>query len=155
MNSRGKPRITTIYKSQNTVLRKEDQTMKKKLSFGMIAIILATAFLLLSTTSVFAGASDTVAGTTINNKAVLTFNGTTILESSPVAGGNSTIGPNQGANTTFVVDRKVRPFVEVEAPGSVNVYAGGTGYVLTFNVMNDGNDDEIFKISLDASTTVR
>lgn len=86
-------------------------------------------------------ALGTPAGTSITNKATLTFSvggvAQTGIESSPT--GNTTPGVGAGANTTFVVDRKVNLVVTTLDTAPVSVAPGSTTRVTRFSVTNSGN----------------
>jgi hypothetical protein len=97
-------------------------------------------------------AAGTAAGTTVNNKATLNFSvggvAQPVVNSSPT--GNTSTGPGGGANTAFVVDRKVDLQVvttdsaaNVSVPGAANVAA-------TFKVTNLGNSVQDFSLQVEA-----
>jgi hypothetical protein len=87
-------------------------------------------------------AAGTTAGTDINNKATLNFSvgGTpqTAVESSPA--GNLTPGVNNGAVTTFKVDRRINLLVATTNTAPVSVALGNTGMITSFTVTNSTND---------------
>ena len=96
-----------------------------------------------------AHATGTTAGTAVNNRSTVNYSvgGTaqTPIESSPT--GNSTAGVGNGANTTFVVDRRVL-FTVAEASGNAtNVSPGQTDRVTSFTVTNSSNASEGFALS--------
>lgn len=115
--------------------------------------ILGLSFLglsLLAQTPAFA--AGTAAGTTVNNKATLNFSvggvAQPVVNSSPT--GNTSTGAGGGANTAFVVDRKVDLQVvttdsaaNVSVPGAANVAA-------TFKVTNLGNAVQDFSLQVEA-----
>lgn len=94
-------------------------------------------------------AVGTNASTQINNRATVSYQvggvGQTPIESSPT--GNSTPGTNNGANTQFVVDRKIDLVVQEVGAAVTNVTPGGTNQVTTFFLRNDGNDAQGFQFA--------
>lgn len=125
--------------------------MKSRFIVSALSLLLTATVLLAGAQSALADTTDTTAGTTVSNIATLSYTlsggGSFDLKSSP--GGNSDpTGP--GASTSFTVDHKVRPYVQVAtgSPASpTDVFAGGTVQVISFNVKNDGNKDGDFKIT--------
>ena len=100
-------------------------------------------------------AAGTLAGTTVNNKATLSFTvgaaAQPVVESSPT--GNSLVGINNGANTAFLVDRKVNMSV-VESGASSNLTVPGATQVVTlFKVSNLGNSVQDFLLTAEALAT--
>ncbi|MES2489200.1 MAG: hypothetical protein V4607_05360 [Pseudomonadota bacterium] len=90
-------------------------------------------------------AAGTAAGTTISNKATVNYSvggvAQTPVESSPT--GNNAAGAGSGANTNFLVDRKLALTVtEQDAGTTVNVSPGQSATVLKFTVTNTGNDTQ-------------
>jgi hypothetical protein len=87
-------------------------------------------------------AAGTTAGTNIDNKATLNFSvgGTlqTPVESSPA--GNLTPGVNNGAVTTFKVDRRINLVVATTNTAPVSVALGNSGMITSFTVTNSTND---------------
>jgi hypothetical protein len=87
-------------------------------------------------------AAGTTAGTNIDNKATLNFSvgGTpqTAVESSPA--GNLTPGVNNGAVTTFKVDRRINLVVATTNTAPVSVALGNSGMITSFTVTNSTND---------------
>jgi uncharacterized repeat protein (TIGR01451 family) len=87
-----------------------------------------------------AWADGTDAGVTINNRATVTYSVGTVaqtpIESSPA--GNATPGVNAGADTSFVVDRRVF-FTVTAIAGAPATVPGATGVVRAFTVHNDSN----------------
>lgn len=94
-------------------------------------------------------AAGTAATTSINNKATVNYQvggvAQPLVESSPT--GNSTPGLNNGANTTFVVDRKIDLTVQEVGNAATGVTPGQTNQVTTFFVKNDGNDTQGMALS--------
>jgi hypothetical protein len=132
--------------------------LKTKFSFspgsgGLKHSLLGLSFLglsLLASAPTFA--AGTAAGTTVNNKATLNFSvggvAQPVVNSSPT--GNTSTGVSGGANTAFVVDRKVDLQVvttdsaaNVTVPGAANVAA-------TFKVTNLGNAVQDFALQVEA-----
>jgi uncharacterized repeat protein (TIGR01451 family) len=112
-----------------------------------VALILATLAGLIGLGS--AHAAGTTAGTTVANRATVNYSvggaAQTPIESSP--GGNSTPGVGSGANTAFLVDRRVL-FVVAEVSGNAtNVSPGQNDRVTAFTVTNSSNAAEGFALS--------
>jgi hypothetical protein len=110
------------------------------------ACVLGLAGLSASTSSFAAG---TAAGTSITNKAILSFSvggvSQTGIESSPT--GNTVPGVGAGTNTTFVVDRKVSLLVATVDTAPVTVAPGTTQRVTRYTVTNTGNATQDFILS--------
>lgn len=119
----------------------------------------AVATLMLGTTAVFAEGADTNAGTSVPNRATISYTvggATSTVESSP--GGNTALGAGNGADTTFLVDRKVN-FTLVERsgtygdPGAAPVSAvpgataGQLGTVLGYTLTNLTNGIQDFALT--------
>jgi hypothetical protein len=89
-------------------------------------------------------AIGTTAGTVINNKATLSFSsgGTpqTVIESSPVVGGNATPGVGSGVVTPFTVDRRINLSVATTNTVPTPVALGNSGMMTAFQVTNSTND---------------
>jgi hypothetical protein len=99
-----------------------------------------------------ASAAGTAAGTTVNNKATLNFSvggvAQPVVNSSPT--GNSATGPSGGANTAFVVDRKVDlQVVTTDSAANVTV-PGASNVAATFRVTNLGNAVQDFSLQLES-----
>jgi uncharacterized repeat protein (TIGR01451 family) len=115
-----------------------------------VKTVLGVAVLLSSLAGVqVAVAAGTDAGVTVGNRATVNYTvGTvpqTAIESSPT--GNSNPGANNGANTNFVVDRRVDfTLVEVSAAGTT-VAPGQNAAVTIFTVTNTSNAAEGFQLS--------
>jgi uncharacterized repeat protein (TIGR01451 family) len=115
-----------------------------------VRTVLAAAVLLASFAGVqTAFAAGTDAGVTIGNRATVNYSvGTTAqtpIESSP--GGNSNPGVGNGANTNFVVDRRI-DFTVVETGGGFTTVAPGQLNAVTiFTVTNTSNAAEGFQLS--------
>lgn len=96
-----------------------------------------------------AHATGTAAGTTVNNRATVNYSvgGTaqTPIESSPT--GNSNAGVGNGANTAFLVDRRVLFTVAEVSGNATTVSPGQNDRVTTFTVTNNTNAAEGFALS--------
>ena len=115
-----------------------------------VRTVLAAAVLVASLAGVqTAFAAGTDAGVTIGNRATVNYTvGTTpqtAIESSPT--GNSNPGVGNGANTNFVVDRRI-DFTVVETGGGFTTVAPGQVNAVTiFTVTNTSNAAEGFQLS--------
>jgi uncharacterized repeat protein (TIGR01451 family) len=103
-----------------------------------------------------AHAVGTLAGTTIGNKASLSYSvgaiAQTPIASSPTGSTNAT-----GTTTTFVVDNKVNLLVTTTDSSPVSGVAGQTLVTATFVVSNTGNNTQDFSLSsgsLASATTI-
>ena len=97
-------------------------------------------------------AAGTAAGTTINNKATLNFSvggvAQPVVNSSPT--GNTSTGASGGANTAFVVDRKVDlQVITTDTAANVTV-PGATNVATTFKVTNLGNSVQDFSLQMES-----
>jgi uncharacterized repeat protein (TIGR01451 family) len=95
-------------------------------------------------------AIGTDSGTSISNKATVSYSVGSVLqtsiESSPT--GNSTPGVNNGAATTFVVDNKILHVVS-EVGGTANSTSpGASNVVATFRVTNEGNTAQGYALTV-------
>jgi len=94
-----------------------------------------------------AHAGGTTAGTTITNKATLTYSVGNVnqnsIGSSPT--GNTT---GSGSNTSFVVDNKVNLTVTTSDSAAVSAVPGQTAVTTTFVVTNSGNFVQDYALSL-------
>lgn len=95
-------------------------------------------------------AIGTPAGTDITNRATVNYRvggvAQTPVESSPT--GNSTPGVGNGQNTMFETDRSLDLLTTgSDAAQTVSVTPGQTGAILTFTVLNEGNDTQDFSLS--------
>ena len=101
-----------------------------------------------------AAAVGTAAGTTVNNRATVTFTGGAgpqTVESSPT--GNSTPGVNQGTDTDFLVDQMVDLTVS-EADGTYTLaMLNDLQAAVGFNVTNTGNASQDIAFLLDQTAT--
>ena len=101
----------------------------------------------LSAVTSSAWAVGTAADTQIDNKATISYEvgGTAqpVIESS--SAGNSTSGAGNGGNTSFKVDKKID--LSVTNNAGVTVAPGATAQAITFDVTNDGNSTEFFKLT--------
>ncbi len=110
--------------------------------------ILALAGLALGLTAVAlpAAATGTAAGTTITNRAVVSYSvggvAQTVINSSPT--GNSTAGVVLGADTSFVVDRLVNYTLTTVDTTAIVGTPGQAALVTTFLVTNTGNSTESY-----------
>ncbi len=110
--------------------------------------ILALAGLALGLTAVAlpAAATGTAAGTTITNRAVVSYSvggvAQTVINSSPT--GNSTAGVGLGADTSFVVDRLVNYTLTTVDTTAIVGTPGQAALVTTFLVTNTGNSTESY-----------
>jgi uncharacterized repeat protein (TIGR01451 family) len=115
-----------------------------------VRTVLAAAVLVASLAGVqTAFAAGTDAGVTIGNRATVNYTvGTTAqapIESSPA--GNSNPGVGNGANTNFVVDRRI-DFTVVETGGGFTTVAPGQVNAVTiFTVTNTSNAAQGFQLS--------
>ncbi len=82
-------------------------------------------------------AAGTEAGTAVNNSFTLDYK---------VGGVSQTQIDTSGSPTSFVVDRKVD--VTVTSLGDTNVSPGATGQQLSYSVLNSGNDNQAYQLSL-------
>jgi hypothetical protein len=103
------------------------------------------ALALLASTGAHAG--GTTAGTTITNKATLTYSVGNVnqnsIGSSP--GGNTS---GSGSNTSFVVDNKVNLTVTTSDSAAVSAVPGQTAVTTTFVVTNSGNFVQDYALSM-------
>lgn len=95
-------------------------------------------------------AVGTPAEQTIENRATVNYQvggvAQTLIESAPGVG-NSTPGVNQGADTEFLVDRKIDFTVQEVGNGATVVTAGAANVVTTFVIQNDGNGSQGFLLT--------
>ena len=115
-----------------------------------VRTVLGLAVLLSSLAGVqTALAVGTDAGVTVTNRATVNYNVGTVaqapIESSP--GGNSNPGVGNGANTTFVVDRRVDLTVTETGGGNAIVNPGVNNVVATFTVTNTSNAAEGYQLA--------
>ena len=126
-------------KLKNQSLKRKEK-MKNYKPIVRIGQIIASGLLMLQATGVFAAAGDL-----IGNRATLTFNGGTVLESDPL--GNSATGATNGGDTEFVEDRIIN-FVVTETTGlTVSAGTSTSGNVLEFTVTNTGNGTQDFLLA--------
>jgi len=96
-------------------------------------------------------AQGVAAGSNILNTVVInyTIEGTiqTPIESSPT--GNIKPGIGNGTATSFLVDRKID--LSVTGVSNANVTPGDTQSVITFILLNEGNDTQEFALSINSS----
>lgn len=112
--------------------------------------VLGIAVLLSSLAGVqVAVAAGTDAGVTVGNRATVNYTVGTVaqapIESSPT--GNSTPGVGAGANTNFVVDRRIDFTVTETGGGAATVSPGLANAVATYTVTNTSNAAEGFQLS--------
>lgn len=126
--------------------------MKAFKSAGGVRLLLASsAASLLAAGTAYADNSLTEAGTSVSNTFTLDYNvGTT---AQPTITNNDVSPPVgaevQGTPTLFTVDRKVDHVVT--ATNSVLGTPPGTTAALTFELLNEGNDDQAYSFSLNDS----
>ncbi len=98
-----------------------------------------------------AGATGTAAGTSITNRAVVSYSvggvSQTSINSSPTGNSTPGVGSSFGADTAFVVDRLVNFTLTTVDTAAVSGTPGQTLLVTTFLVTNTGNDKEGFALS--------
>lgn len=94
-----------------------------------------------------AHAGGTTAGTTINNKATLTYSVGNVNQNSigSAPGGNSS---GAGSNTSFVVDNKINLTVTTSDIAAVSAVPGQTAVTTTFVVTNSGNAVQDYALSM-------
>jgi uncharacterized repeat protein (TIGR01451 family) len=114
-----------------------------------VRTVLGAAVLLASLAGVqTAFAAGTDAGVTIGNRATVNYTVGTVaqtpIESSPT--GNSTPGVGIGANTNFVVDRRIDFDVVETGGGGLLVAPGQTNVVAMFTVTNTSNAAQGFQL---------
>lgn len=95
-----------------------------------------------------AQAAGTDAGTSVTNRATVSYSVNSVaqtpIESSPT--GNGTPGTGAGADTTFLVDRRIN-FTVAEVGGAATTTSpGATGAVTTFSVTNTTNGAQGFAL---------
>ena len=108
----------------------------KKYKF-MKGLMGATALTALSTGTAFAQNSFTPAGETVSNTFTLTYD----VNNTPQTEINNNATP-----TEFNVDRLVN--VTVSSPADTTVVAGEDDALLPFVVVNNGNDDHAYELSV-------
>lgn len=122
--------------------------LKNKLLKVALRGIFGLSFLATST----AWAAGTFAGTTVNNRATLNFSVGGVVQpvvnSSPT--GNTSTGVSGGANTAFVVDRKVDLFVVTTDTAANVTVPGATNIATTFRVTNLGNSVQDFSLQMES-----
>ncbi|MGA1795805.1 MAG: hypothetical protein ACMUIL_08085 [bacterium] len=108
--------------------------------YTAIVLVLTGALLFCVTQRVYA--AGTAAGTPISNSATIdyTVNG---IEQTPI----------ESSPSTFVVDNKVDLTVETQGTAPVSITPGGTEYVLTFLVNNEGNRIQDYLLAATAVIT--
>jgi hypothetical protein len=118
-------------------------------------MVSAALFALTALAGTHVSAAGTAAGTTINNKATLNFSvggvAQPVVNSSPT--GNSATGAAGGANTAFVVDRKVNLQVVTTDSAANATVPGATNVAATFRVTNLGNAVQDFSLLVEAMAT--
>jgi uncharacterized repeat protein (TIGR01451 family) len=97
-----------------------------------------------------ANAQLTQAGTTINNRATVSYSvggvGQTDIESSPT--GNVAPGANNGADTQFLVDQVVDLTVNEASGNATTTSPGAAAAVIAFTVQNDGNAPQGYQLTI-------
>jgi uncharacterized repeat protein (TIGR01451 family) len=94
-----------------------------------------------------AHAGGTTAGTSIDNKATLTYSVGTVNQNSI---GSSPTGNTSGSglNTSFVVDKKINLTVTTSDSAAVSAIPGQTAVTTTFVVTNTGNSVQDYDLTL-------
>lgn len=99
-------------------------------------------------------AAGTDAGVSVSNRATVTYSVGSVaqppIESSPE--GNSTPGAGAGADTTFLVDRRIFVNVSANAPTSPTTTPGATAVVRSFTVSNSSNAP--LQVTFDAQSVI-
>ena len=122
------------------------KTIKEKGSF-ILKLGMTAAVMLFTQHALAAG---TTAGTDVDNLATVNYEvggaPQTLIESSPLVGGNSTPGLGAGLSTSFEVDNRV-DFTLVEIDGlQTPVAPGETDAFVAFTLTNDGNSEMDFRL---------
>ena len=124
--------------------------MKNAVRTLMFALIAIGVLALLTPTT--AKAVGTASNTLITNKATINYEvggvPQELIESKP--GGNQLAGFGNGLPTTFRVDNIVDLAVATTDGTYVPVQSGGTDYVLTFTVANEGNTAQDYALTVKA-----
>jgi hypothetical protein len=96
-----------------------------------------------------AWALGTAAGTSIDNRATITYTvgatSQTPIESSPA--GNSNPGATNGADTSFLVDNRVDLTITNQDGANVTVVPSQTGAVTEYLVTNTGNETQDYRLT--------
>lgn len=113
--------------------------LKAAMARGGLLLLLASAGV--------AHAAGTTAGTTISNKATLSFSvggvAQPTIASSPTGSNDGT-----GANTDFLVDNRISHTVVTTDASAVSVIPGQTGVTLGFTVTNTGNFTQDYRLTI-------
>jgi uncharacterized repeat protein (TIGR01451 family) len=119
---------------------------KRRVALAVVALSLVG-----TAPSAFAAGGDTNFNTDITNRASVNYSVSgvpqTVINSSPT--GNSTPGAGGGADTTFVVDKRLM-FIAEETNGAATVSSPGlTNVVTVFRVTNTSNGAQDYGLSAD------
>ena len=121
--------------------------MKNAVRTLMFALIAVGAFVILAPNA--AKAVGTASSTPVNNTATVNYQvggvSQTLIESSPT--GNTLAGGGNGAVTSFLVDNIVDLAVATTDGTYIPVQSGGTDYVLTYTVLNEGNTVQDYSLA--------
>ena len=109
---------------------------------GALATLCVSALLVVGN----AHAAGTLAGTTIGNKATLSYSVGAVAQT-PIASAPTGSTNGTGATTTFVVDNKVNLTVSTTDSSPVSGVAGQSLVTTTFVVSNTGNNTQDFSLS--------
>ncbi|MDB5857405.1 MAG: conserved repeat domain [Ramlibacter sp.] len=109
---------------------------------GTLAVLCVSALLAVGN----AHAVGTLAGTTIGNKATLSYSVGAVVQT-PIASAPTGSTNGTGATTTFVVDNKVNLTVTASDASPVNGVAGQSLVTATFVVSNTGNNTQDFALT--------
>jgi uncharacterized repeat protein (TIGR01451 family) len=109
--------------------------MTKHIRRNAVAAAMSAAFALAASGGAFAAGTE--AGTAVNNSFTLDYK---------VSSVSQTQIDTSGSPTSFVVDRNVD--VTVTSLGNTNVTPGATGQQLVYSVLNAGNDNQAYQLSL-------
>lgn len=124
--------------NKSNCLKRYSKISKNWAPNGVRGLLIGTAVLALSTTSVHA--AGTVAGTDIENTAQATY---TAPDGSTVEIPSNTV--------TITVDELLDVNVVSNDPGDITTSPGATDQVLTFQVTNTGNGQESFRLTADTA----
>lgn len=128
--------------------------MKNAVRTLLFALIAVGAFVILAPNA--ARAVGTASGTPVNNTATINYEvggvSQTLIESSPT--GNKVAGGGNGAATSFLVDNVVDLAVATTDGNYIPVQSGGTDYVLTYTVLNEGNTTQDYALSTSHTATM-
>lgn len=116
-------------------------------TFSLLVLFCLTNMIMLKP----AFSQGVAAGSNITNTVVVTYSvdgkNQTPIESSPT--GNIKPGIGNGLATSFVVDRKID--LSVTGVSNANVTPGDTQSIVTFTLLNEGNDTQEFSLTTNSS----